>query len=198
MLNLPQSTEMSKQLPKKAIYTKFQMNTPTKEKIDADISRMIIVNEVSADKIGIAGGETVKSFYVILISLKRKEFDEKSIITVSKLIEQNILFILEFGRESKLAVYHNKLLQSQWKPTEEHSVPLQGLNLDKVWENIIISVGGLNIEQENTLDEQIALDEKRAKLKKEIARLEKQARAEKQPRKKFELVQKIRNLKMRN
>ena len=40
MLGLPKTTEMSKQLPKKAIYTKFQMNTAAKEKIDADISRI--------------------------------------------------------------------------------------------------------------------------------------------------------------
>lgn len=40
MLRLPKSTEMSKQLPKKAVYAKFQMNTAAKEKIDADISRI--------------------------------------------------------------------------------------------------------------------------------------------------------------
>lgn len=40
MLGLPKSTEMSKQLPKKAVYAKFQMNTAAKEKIDADISRI--------------------------------------------------------------------------------------------------------------------------------------------------------------
>ena len=34
MLGLPKATEMSKQLPKKAIYAKFQMNTAAKEKID--------------------------------------------------------------------------------------------------------------------------------------------------------------------
>ena len=42
--------------------------------------------------------------------------------------------------------------------------------------------------------EQIAVDDQRAKIEKEIARLEKQARAEKQPKKKFELVQKIKEL----
>ena len=42
MLGLPKSTEMSKQLPKKAVYAKFQMNTAAKEKIDADISRITI------------------------------------------------------------------------------------------------------------------------------------------------------------
>lgn len=34
MLGLPKSTEMNKQLPKKAIYAKFQMNTAVKDKID--------------------------------------------------------------------------------------------------------------------------------------------------------------------
>ncbi|MDD5796694.1 MAG: DUF4391 domain-containing protein, partial [Oscillospiraceae bacterium] len=56
-------------------------------------------------------------------------------------------------------------------------------------------VGGFEIEQGNTLDEQIAINEKRQKLEKEITRLEKKARAEKQPKKKFELVQKIKKLK---
>ena len=50
MLGLPKSTEMSKQLPKKAVYAKFQMNTAAKEKIDADISRITIVNEISPAK----------------------------------------------------------------------------------------------------------------------------------------------------
>ena len=50
MLGLPKATELSKQLPKKAIYTKFKMNTAEKEKIDKDISRITIVNEVSPDR----------------------------------------------------------------------------------------------------------------------------------------------------
>lgn len=58
-----------------------------------------------------------------------------------------------------------------------------------------MQVGGITIEQGNSLDEQIAADEQRAKLEKEIARLEKLARAEKQPKKKFELVQEINRLK---
>ena len=96
MLGLPKSTEMSKQLPKKAVYAKFQMNTAAKEKIDADISRIAIVNEISPDKINIPAGEEVKNFFVLLVTLKKKNFDEKNIAILSKLIPQNILFILEY------------------------------------------------------------------------------------------------------
>lgn len=195
MLGLPQLTETSKQLPKKAIYTEFQMNAAAKEKIDADISRITIVNEIAPNKINIPAGENVKSFFVLLVSLKKKEYNEKTIATLSKLIPQNILFVLEYENESRLAIYHTKVMQTSWKPTEEQKVELNGLNLDTVWENIVIAVGGVNIEKGNTLDEQIEINDKKQKLEKEIVRLEKQARAEKQPKKKFELVQAEKELK---
>ena len=195
MLGLPKTTEMSKQLPKKAIYTKFQMNTAAKEKIDADIPRITIVNEIAPNKVNIPSGEDVKSFFVLLVSLKRKEYDEKMIATLSKLIPQNILFVLEYEDESRLAIYHTKVMQTAWMPTEEQKVELKGLNLDTVWENIVIAVGVVNIEKGNSLDEQIEINEKKQKLEKEIAKLEKQARAEKQPKKKFALVQAEKKLK---
>ena len=195
MLGLPKSTEMSKQLPKKAIYAKFQMNTAAKEKIDADISRITIVNEIAPNKVNIPAGDEVKSLFVLLVSLKRKEFEEKTIATLSKLIPQNILFVLECGNESKLAIYHSKLMQTEWKPTEEQRIELQGLNLDKVWENIIKSLELGVWNEELSLDENLALHQKQDKLKKEIDKLEKQARAEKQPKKKFELAGKVKKLK---
>ena len=86
-------------------------------------------------------------------------------------------------------------MQTDWKPTESCTIELRGLNLDKVWENIVVDIGGVSIADGNTLDEQIAADERRQKIEKEIAKLEKQARAEKQPKKKFELVQQIKELK---
>ena len=80
-------------------------------------------------------------------------------------------------------------------PADNCSVALKGLDLDSVWENLIVRVGGITIQSGNTLDEQIVADEKQAKLDKEIARLEKLARTEKQPKKKFELVQQINKLR---
>ncbi len=196
MLGLPKSTEMSKQLPKKAVYAKFQMNTAAKEKIDADISRITIVNEITPTKINIPAGEEVGSFFVLLVALKKKDFDEKTVATLSKLIPQNILFVLEFEGQSKLAIYHTKLMQTDWKPTESCIIELRGLNLDKVWENVIRSLELGVWNEELSLDENLTLHTEQEKLKKQIEKLEKQARAEKQPKKKFELVQRIK--KMRN
>lgn len=197
MLGLPKATEMSKQLPKKSIYAKFQMNTAAKEKIDADISRITIVNEITPNKVNIPAGDEVKSFFVLLVTLKRKEFEEKTIATLSKLIPQNILFVLECGNESKLAIYHTKLMQTDWMPIEEQRIELQGLNLDKVWENLIRSLECGVWNEELSLDENLALHEQQEKLQKQITKLEKQARAEKQPKKKFEIVQQLKKLKVK-
>ena len=194
MLGLPKATEVNKLLPKKAIYAKSQMNTAAKDKVDADISRITIVNELSPARVNLAEGENVKSFFVMNVSLKKKDFSESTVAMVSKLIPQNILMVLEHEEVAKLAVYHTKLIQTEWMPKSELSVELKGFDLDAVWENIIIQVGGIRMEQGHSLDEQIALDEKRANIQKEIDRLEKLARAEKQPKKKFELVQEIKKL----
>lgn len=195
MLGLPKSTELNKPLPKTAIYTKFQMNAAEKAKIDADISRIVIVNEVSATKLNLAPGESVQAFFVLQVTLKHREFSEKTLITLSKLIPQNMVLLLECDGQAKMAVYHTKLLQTPWCDPAELTLTIKGLTMDAVWENVIVQVGNIRLQTGNTLDQQIAIDEQRAKLEKEIARLEKLAWAEKQPKKKFELVQRINMLK---
>lgn len=195
MLGLPKSTELNKPLPKTAIYTKFQMNAAEKTKIDADISRIVIVNEVSAAKLNLAPGESVQAFFVLQVTLKHREFSEKTLITLSKLIPQNMVLLLECDGQAKMAVYHTKLLQTPWRDPADLTLAIKGLTMDAVWENVIVQVGNIRLQAGNTLDRQIAIDEQRAKLEKEIARLEKLAWAEKQPKKKFELVQRINMLK---
>lgn len=194
MLGLPKNTELNKQLPKKAIYTKFQMNNAAKDKIDRDIVRISIVNEVSPSRINIAAGETVKGFYVLLVTLKKRDFDEKNIITISKLIPQNLLMILKYDEQARLAVFHSKLMLTRWQKSENLSIELKGVDLDTIWENIIVQIGQIHIGVGNTLDKQIELDEKKARLQKEIERLEKAARAEKQPKKKFKIVSEVQRL----
>ena len=92
MLGLPKQTEVKKQLSKSAIYTKFQMNNAQKERIDADISKMVIVNEILSSTINIDAGNNVQAFFVVNVVLKRKDYDEKSIYTWDYIMEQSSKF----------------------------------------------------------------------------------------------------------
>ena len=195
MFGLPEKTELNKQLPKKAIYTKFSMNNAQKEKFDADISRIVIVNEISSATVNIAAGKDVSSFYVLLLSLKRTDYDTKTIELITKLIPQKMLLVLEYEGKACLAVWRTKLIRTEWQPLDSISIDISGLDLDAVWDNAIMQIGGITVAEGNTLDEQIAVNTEREKLLKEIERLEKKARSEIQPKKKFELVQQIKKLK---
>lgn len=195
MLGLPKSTQLSRQLPKKAIYSKYNMNTAAKQKFDADIRKLVIVNELSTATTVITEGNDVGAIYVVLISLKQDNFDERNIGLISRLINQKMLYILEYNGKAKLATYHTKLLQTDWKPIDEWTIQLKGLNFDTVWENIVIQIGDVQLEEGNTLDEQLQVDHNRQRLLKEITRLERQARSETQPRRKFELVRKAKTLR---
>lgn len=194
MLGLPKSTEIKKIIPKNILFSKFGLNTAAKEKFDADIRRITLVGEISKNTVAINGGEAISSFFVLHVSLKQEKYDEKNIVMLSKLIDQNMLLVLEYEGNAKLAIYHSKLMTSEWKPIDEYNITLTGLNLDAVWENIIVQVGKVEIEQGNTLDEQIEVDNLRNKLIKDIEKLENQARKEKQPKKKFELASQVKKL----
>jgi hypothetical protein len=194
MFGLPQSTELNRQLPKKNIFDKFKMNKADRVKFDTDIRRLDIVGEVSSSTTNILAGENAAAFFVILVSLHTQDYDKKNIILLSKLIEQNMLFVLEHEGKARLAVFRTRLLQTEWIPLQGLTIRLTGLNLDAVWENIIIQISGVEVEQGNTLEEQIMINEERVKLRQKIEQLERQARSEKQPRRKFELVQQFRSL----
>ena len=197
MLGLPPSTELNKPLPKTAVFAKFALTAKQREHFDADISRMTLVNAVSPHTVpALAEGGEVKSFYVLSVQLKRKDYDAKNITMLARLIPQHLLFFLQCNDEMQLVVFHERLFVSAWcRLCETKPLPLQGLDLDKVWANLVTHIGNFSQQGENTLKEQIIHDEKQAKLRKQIEALEKKCRAERQPRRKQELFEELKKLK---
>lgn len=198
MLNLPKSTEVKKQLPKKAIYAKFNLKSSLRECFDADIARIDIVAVISTATLPALGvSEELGECYVLAVQLKRKEYDSKNIVLLTKLIPQRMVFALQFGEQTQFAVYHSKLITSDWQPTESAMLPVSGLNLDAVWENMVKHIGQIEVGYGNTLAEQIAADDQRNKLLAQIAALEKKMAKEKQPRRKRELYLQVKRLKLK-
>lgn len=197
MLGLPKSTEIKpKQLPKKAIFEKFALKPAQRDHFDADISKMVIVNAISQNTLpALQKGETVDTIYVIEVVLKRPNYDEKNIQMLSKLIHQKILFALHFEDEVQMAIYHTKLIYGGWTNADDIELQLSGTTTDTVWENLVKTIGGIEVADGNTLAEQIAINDAREKLRLQILALEVKARQEKQPRKKLEMFNELQILK---
>jgi len=218
MFQLPPTTAINKPLYKKAVFEKFNLKATERDRFDADISRMVLVARVSSATVpaltkGKAASEREQSelaqrlpsksrlskeidgFYVLQVALKRKDYDSKNILMLQKLIPQKMVFALQYEEQTQFCIFHTRLQQSAWMPTDETTITLQGLTPDDVWNNIVANIGGLDATSEESIEEQIIHREQREKLLRQIESLEKRARAEKQTRKRYELHQQILKLK---
>ena len=198
MFQLPPATAINKPLYKKAVFEKFNLKAAERDRFDADISRMALVARVSSATVpALTKGKEIEGFYVLQVALKRKDYDTKNILMLQKLIPQKMVFALQFEEQTQFCIFHTQLQQSEWMPTGEATISLQGLTLDDVWNNIVATIGGLDAQAEETIEEQIIHREQREKLLRQIESLEKQCRTEKQTRRKYELHQQITKLKER-
>jgi len=196
MYGLPLNTLINKPLYKKAVFEKFNLKAAERDRFDADISRMALVARVSSVTVpALTKGKGIEGFYVLQVVLKRKDYDSKNILMLQKLIPQKMVFAMQLEEQTQFCIFHTRLQQSEWMPTSEAAIPLQGLSLDDVWNNIVATIGGLDAQAEETIEEQIIHREQRDKLLRQIESLEKQCRSEKQTRKKYELHQQLIKLK---
>ena len=196
MYGLPQRTEINKPLHKTKVFEKFDLTASQRDSFDADISRMFITHVVAESTIPtIKAGNEIADFYIIEVSLKRREYAPKNIELLAKFIPRKILFVLHFEEKAQFAIYHTKLICSEWQQRDTLNVPLAGLDLDAVWENIVATIGSITVQEGNTLTEQIKSDEHRAKVLAHIATLERKMANEKQPRRKREYFEQIMKLK---
>ena len=196
MYGLPPSTNINRPLYKKVVFEKFNLKTAERDRFDADVSRMLLVAYVSSKKIPALGeGKEVVEFYVVQVMLKHREYDDKNILLLDKLIPQKIVFALQYDSETRFCVFHTRLLQSEWMRSEDAIIMLKGLTLDDAWHNIVASIGRLDVTAEESLEKQILQRDEREKLLHQIDALEKRCHLEKQTRKKFELHQQLIKLK---
>ena len=196
MYGLPQRTEINKPLHKTKVFEKFDLTASQRDSFDADISRMFITHVVAESTIPtIKAGNEIADFYIIEVSLKRREYAPKNIELLAKFIPRKILFVQHFEEKAQFAIHHTKLICSEWQQRDTLNVPLAGLDLDAVWENIVANVGAITVQQGNTLTEQIKSDEQKTKLQKQIQLLQQKLNKEKQYNKQIEINAEIKQLK---
>ena len=208
MLGFPQKTEFNKRIPKQKFYENIDVSPSLKRVFVEQIKLIHWRNKIAPATINIAPGQAINEIEVIEIKLNQYQLDEAVLRQIDKEVPYHILFILSFENKMQAWIGYkeateggnkafkvNKYYHTDWLLANELVLGIEGLNMDAVWENFIIQIGGVEVEQGKSLDEQIATDDLKEKLKRDIEKLEKQARNEKQPSKKFQLVSQAKVLK---
>lgn len=196
MFGLPVTTVINQPLSKKAVFEKFNLKAPERERFDADISRLVIIHRIDAGTIpAVQSGKEVKSIWILAVLLKRQNYNPKNIEMLFKLIPQRMILALQYGDETQLATFDGMMVTSSWQKTEEQQLILQGIDLDCVWNNIIAQVADVVVMEGKDVREQIEENARQEALQKKIAALEAKARKEPQRHRKMELFEEIQKYK---
>lgn len=194
MLGLPSSTVVRQNIPKQLIIEKGKLSTADKKRFDSDIHSITIVGEISPRTMNIAPGNNIRRIAILEVRLRDKDYNQKSVLSIFKAIEQKMIIVLRLEGSYRLSVFNDVMIEGEWSESEPE-LKIGGIDLDSVWNNLVMSVGDITIQEGRTLSEQIADNEERRKISEEIDRLSSKMAKEKQPRVQREIYARIKMLR---
>lgn len=128
---------------------------------------------------------------MIVIRLNQKELDKRVLPLIDKEIPYHIRFLLEYGDKVQVWVGYKEQAKNrsfkpgtyyhtEWLASENLNLRIDGLNMDKIYENLIRQSAGERLSYTGGgIKEAVDRDERRRKLEREIAALEKRVQREK-------------------
>lgn len=212
MIGLPKSTEFNRRIPKQKFYENISVSPTLKRVFIEQIKVIYWRNKVTATTMNLAAGETVTELEVFEVKLNGQQLDESVLRQIDKEIPYHILFLLEydgkyqawtaykeaaaFGSNAfKVGTYYH----TDWLPETELSLKVEGLSVDKVYENFVRQIAGDALRSEEgkteSLKESVERDNRRQELEKQVAALQTKVRKEKQLNKQVQLNAELKKLK---
>lgn len=208
----PKSTEYNKALTKKFLMSKLSM-TPALSKGFGGIKKVTWKYKLSPDTIHLDSGEIVSEIQVFEIKLNQKELDENVLRQIDRQIPYHILFLLEYeglyqawiaykqgSKNSSSSMKVDQYFHTEWLAEQDLPIKIDGLNLDKVYENFVRQIAGNQLHSKSSaskesLKEDIELSKEIQKLEKKISTVQKKLKNEKQLNRRMEINQELKSLK---
>lgn len=210
MTGLPKSTEFNRRIPKQKFYENLTVS-PTLKRVFIDQIKVIFWrNKIAATTMNLAAGETVTEIEIFEVKLAETKLDESVLRQIDKEIPYHIIFLLECdGRYQAWTAYKEAAASgnnafkvgtyyhTDWLEEAELPLKIDGLSIDKVYENFVRQIAGdvLQAEKQESLKDSVERDNRRQELQKQIAALQLKVRKEKQFNKQIQLNSELKKLR---
>jgi len=212
VIGLPKSTEFNRRIPKQKFYENISVS-PTLKRVFIDQIKVIYWrNKVATTTMNLAAGETVTELEIFEVKLNGQQLEESVLRQIDKEIPYHILFLLEYdGKYQAWTAYKEAAASgsnafkvgtyyhTDWLPEDELPLKVEGLSVDKVYENFVRQIAGDALRAEDgkteSLKESVERDTRRQELEKQIAALQAKVRKEKQLNKQVQLNAELKKLK---
>lgn len=210
MLGLPKSTEFDRRIPKQKFYENLTVTPEIKRIFVEQIKTIYWRNKIAPTTLNLAEGKTVIEIEIFEIRLEEAKLDEAVLRQIDKEVPYHIVFLLEHGGKYQAWTAYKEALSSgnnafkvgtyyhtDWLNEEELPIKIDGLDIDKVYENFVRQIAGeaLKTHKQESLQEAVQRDAKRQELKRQIASLQTKVRREKQLNKQVQLNAELKRIK---
>ena len=211
MLGLPKSTEFNKRIPKQKFYENMDISPALKKVFVEQVKIIYWKNKIAASTTNLAAGVDVTELEVFEIKLNSQVLDDGLLRQIDREIPYHILFLLEYQGKyqawigyKEAATSGNKAFKvngyyhTDWLEEEELPLKLEGLTVDKVYENFVRQIAGDKLQTENaeeSLKDSVARDEQCQALQKQIDTLKTKIRKEKQLNKQMQMNAELKKLR---
>lgn len=209
MIGLPESTEFNRKIPKQKFYENLTVSPALKRVFIDQIKVIYWRNKIATTTMNLAAGEVVTEIEFFEIKISEQKLDESVLRQIDKEIPYHIVFLLEYeGKYQAWTAYKEatasgnstfkvgSYYHTEWLEESELPLKVDGLNVDKVYENFVRQIAGdvLRTERQESLKESVERNNQRLKLQKQIAVLRKKIPEEKQLNKQVQLNAKLKKL----
>lgn len=210
MIGLPVDTEFNKRIPKQKFYENLSV-TPALKRVFIDLIKVIYWrNKIATTTMNLAIGETVTEVEIFEVRLNDPKPDVSVLRQIDKEIPYHIIFLLEYdGKYQAWTAYKEETssgnnafkvgtyYHTDWLAEQELPLKVDGLSIDKVYENFVRQIAGdvLQTESNESLKESVERDARRKLLEKQIAALQAKVRKEKQLNKQVQLNTELKKLR---
>lgn len=211
MIGLPKTTEFNKRIPKQKFYENMDISPALKKVFVEQVRSIYWKNKIAASTTNLAAGTDVTELEVLEVRLRSPVPDDSLLRQIDKEIPYHILFLLEYqGKYQAWIGYKeaaasgtnafkvNGYYHTAWLPEDELPLKVEGLSVDKVYENFVRQIAGDTLKTADageTLKESVARSEQKQQLEKQIATLQAKIRKEKQLNNQMQMNTELKKLK---
>lgn len=210
MIGLPKSTEFNRRIPKQKFYENLTVSAALKRFFVDQIKVIYWRNKIAATTMNLAAGEVVTEIEIFEVRLNEQKLDESVLRQIDKEIPYHIVFLLEYDGKYQAWTAYKEVAASgnnafkvgtyyytDWMEEADLPLKIDGLNVDKVYENYVRQIAGdaLQAANQESLKDSVERDNRRQELQKQIAVLQQKVRKEKQLNKQVQLNADLKRLK---
>ncbi len=210
MLHFPADTVFNKKIPKQKFYDKLDVSNRIQQMFVTEIETVHWTHKLSPETLNVSQGENVAEIQVFEITLKERRVSDNLITTIDREIPYHLVFVLRYRDQAQLMIGYkeesksredkfkvNSYYHTDWTDYGKLTLEIEGLDLDRIYENFIFQIAGdaLNLEKAEDIRDAVMISKERDRLETYITRLEAKIRKEKQFNFQLELNQELRKAK---